>query len=397
MKKANIIGEIDKIYDELIHLRRKIHSYPELSFEEFHTSELIENYLNENGVATYRLLPTGVIAEIGNKRPKIIFRADIDALPIEEATGVEFSSKVPSVMHACGHDIHTTILLGTAKLLKRFESSLNVGIKLVFQPGEEKLPGGAKLLIERGLLNDNDLFAVFGLHTYPELEVGKIALSSGVIMSSADELFWDFKANGTHAGQPQLGNDAILTASHLTMALQNLRNKFVNPLRPALISITSINGGKAPNVFPDNVKMMGTLRTFNEDDRRVLLDKIDSFSRQISSLYGVKCKFEPKLGYPPLVNNAELVSQIKRIAEESLGEKCVVPFEPKMWAEDFAYFSQRLPSVFWFLGVKPRGYEGEFPGLHNPRYNPTEDAIKFGILLYLSLAFQIQIPTRMEQ
>lgn len=392
MKKENIIAEIEKIYDELIQLRRDIHSHPELSFEEFRTSDLIENYLNKNGIETYRLLPTGVVAEIGRNKPKVIFRADIDALPIEEATGLAFSSLVPSVMHACGHDIHTTILLGVANLLKKFEPDLPVGVKLVFQPGEEKLPGGAKLLIEKGLLNDPDLFAVFGLHTYPELEVGKIALSSGVIIASADELYWDFEANGSHAAQPQLGNDAILTASHLTMALQNLRNKFIDPLQPALISITSINGGKAPNVFPNQVKMMGTLRTFDEANRHNLLDRIAIFSHGISSLYGVKCRFEPKLGYPPLANNVDLVSQIERIARETLGYTSVVPFEPKMWAEDFAYYSQRIPSAFWFLGVKPKGYEGEIYGLHNPRYNPSEEAIKFGILLYISLAFQIKIP-----
>lgn len=392
MKKENIIAEIEKIYDELIYLRRNIHSHPELSFEEFRTSDLIENYLHKNGIETYRLLPTGVIAELGNKKPKIIFRADIDALPIEEATGLPFSSIVPSVMHACGHDIHTTILLGVAKLLKKFEAELPIGVKLVFQPGEEKLPGGAKLLIDKGLLDDPDLFAVFGLHTYPELEVGKIALSSGVIMASADELYWDFEASSSHAAQPHLGNDAILTASHLTMAIQNLRNKFVDPLRPALISITSINGGRAPNVFPDQIKMMGTLRTFDEADRHNLLERIATFSQNISLLYGVKCRFEPKLGYPPLENNAELVSQIERIACKALGNDNVVPFEPKMWAEDFAYYSQRVPSAFWFLGVKPQGLEEAIYGLHNPRYNPSEEAIKFGILLYISLAFQTEFP-----
>lgn len=393
MKKENIIAEIEKIYDELIHLRRDLHSHPELSFEEFRTSDLIENYLNKNGIETYRLLPTGVIAELGSKKPKIILRADIDALPIEETTELQFSSRVPSVMHACGHDIHTTILLGTAKLLKKFENDLPLAVKLVFQPGEEKLPGGAKLLIEKGLLDDPDLFAVFGLHTYPELEVGKISLSSGAIMASADELYWELKGSGSHAGQPHLGNDTILTASHLTMALQSLKNKFINPLQPAIIAITSINGGKATNVFPEQVKIMGTLRTFDEKDRQVLLEKIEIFSRQISSLYAVECKFEPMLGYPPLVNNSSLARQVEQIARSTLGAENVISFQPKMWAEDFAFYSQQVPSAFWFLGVQPKGHKGAFPGLHNPRYNPSEDAIKFGILLYISLAFQIEIPS----
>lgn len=392
MRKENIIAEIEKIYDELIHLRRDLHSHPELSFEEFRTSDLIENYLHQNGIETYRLLPTGVIAELGSKKPKIIFRADIDALPIEETTGLEFSSRMPSVMHACGHDIHTTILLGTAKLLKKFENDLPLAVKLVFQPGEEKLPGGAKLLIEKGLLDDPDLSAVFGLHTYPELEVGKIALSSGPIMASADELYWELKGSGAHAGQPHLGNDTILTASHLTMALQSLKNKFINPLQPAIIAITSINGGKVTNVFPEHVKIMGTLRTFDEKDRQVLLEKIEIFTRQISSLYGVECKFEPMLGYPPLVNDSSLVRQVEQIARSILGTENVISFQPKMWSEDFAFYSQQVPSAFWFLGVQPKGPKGAFPGLHNPCYNPSEDAIKFGILLYISLVFQIEIP-----
>lgn len=390
MDNKKIFNEIESILNELTQIRRWFHQNPEISFNEFQTTKFIEDYLNSFGIATYRLLTTGTIAEIGSRKPKLLFRADIDALPIEEKTGLEFASKQEGMMHACGHDIHTTILLGTARLLKKHEEELPVTVKLVFQPGEEKLPGGAKLLIDKGLLDDPDIVAAYGQHTFPELEVGKIAVSAGTIMASADELYWELIGKPSHAAQPHQGCDPILASSHLTLALQSLTNKFIDPLHHSLLSITSINGGTATNIFPEVVKMMGTLRTFDHNEREYLLEKIRIFSSQISSLYGVECKFEPKPGYPPLENNPIAVSRVEQVAFQLIGENNVVQFSKKMWAEDFAYYSQQIPSAFWFLGVRPKDFCGDFPGLHNSHYSPSEESIKFGIAIFLSLALNFK-------
>jgi amidohydrolase len=387
MNKVELFSEIDNIFDEIVQIRRKIHEYPELSFNEYKTTELIEKYLNSIGVKNFRLAETGVVALLGNSRSGkcIAFRADIDALPIEEKTDLPYSSKNRGVMHACGHDIHTAILLGAARVLRKFEDKLPIGIKLIFQPAEEKLPGGAKKLIELGVLKDPDVLAVFGEHTDPENETGIVSIASGTIMASADELYWTVKGKSSHAAQPHLGSDPIRASLYLCNTLYDLPNKIKDPLEPLLLAITSINGGFATNIYPDEVKIMGTLRTFNETTRNNVLKKIEKISQSVSNIFDVSVEFFPIIGYPPLINDVTLVEVVKQIGNEILGENNVLKFAPKMWAEDFAYYSQKVPSVFWFLGVKPKGYVGEVYGLHSSKYNPDESAIKYGIAMFVKI------------
>ncbi|MGB9851935.1 MAG: M20 metallopeptidase family protein [Candidatus Kapaibacteriota bacterium] len=393
MKTYDLFHEIDNIFNVVVEIRRTLHSNPELSFKEFRTAENIQNFLSNIGIKSTRIAETGIVATIGksNDEKCIAFRADIDALPIQEETNLPFASKSPGVMHACGHDMHTSVLLGSAIILKKFEDLLPIQIKLIFQPAEEKLPGGAKILIEHGVLRNPDVIAVFGEHTDPETEVGSIALAPGTIMASADELYWIVRGKSSHAAQPHLGSDPIRAAVALANSLFDLPNRIRDPLEPLHLAITSFNGGFATNIFPDEVKLMGTLRSFKESTRRVALQHIENISKAISAIYGVNVAFEPIIGYPPLRNDYQLCEFVENIGTEILGSGKVKKFAPKMWAEDFAYYSQLVPSVFWFLGVKPKDYTGEMFGLHSSKYNPDEEAMKYGIAMFVKIGFSYKI------
>lgn len=393
MNTEDLFAEIEKIFQQVVEIRRDLHRNPELSFHEFRTAELIQNFLSRWGIENFRIAETGVIATVGNSLSDkcIAFRADIDALPIQEETNLPFASQNSGIMHACGHDIHTSVLLGTAFILKKYEQLLPFRIKLIFQPAEEKLPGGAFQLIQLGVLKNPNVVAVFGEHTDPENEVGTISVSPGTIMASADELYWNLRGKSSHAAQPHLGADPIRASIALASTLYDLPNRIRDPLEPLHLAITSINGGFATNIFPDEVKIMGTLRSFNDETRRRTLKKIEDISRLVSDLFGVDVSFEPKLGYPPLHNDDTLVKFVEKVGMDICGEENVKQFVPKMWAEDFAYYSQNVPSVFWFLGVKPKGYDGEIFGLHSSKYNPDETAIKYGIAMFVKIAFTFEI------
>ena len=376
------------IKDELISHRRKIHINPELSFEEYETSAYIRQVLDKLGIENESLAGTGVVAHLGQGTKCVALRADIDALPIYEETELSFSSKRPGVMHACGHDLHTAILLGTAKLLKEMEQELKGVVKLLFQPGEEKLPGGATMLISDGCLMSPKPQAVFGQHIDPILPAGKIALSPGFIMASADELYWSIKGKGGHAAQPHLSNDAIITASQIVLSMQTLVTKYRDPLLPAVLSITSIQGGSATNIFPEEVRLMGTLRAFNNELREALHQRILEVSNSISELYGCTCEIIIVKGYPALKNNDDTTSFIKSIGKKLIGEKNIHFWEPKMWAEDFAYYAQEVPSTFWFLGTNAALGNINAHGLHNPKLNPDENAMTFGVAMMLAAAVE---------
>lgn len=380
-KFKNLLNsEIESILEEIITLRRTIHQNPELSFEEIKTAELIRQFLKKKSIKYDILAETGTIGYIGSGSPCVALRADIDALPIKEETGLDYSSKSEGIMHACGHDMHTSILLGAASILKKFEDSITGTVKLIFQPAEEKLPGGAIKLINDGVLENPKPDFVFGQHVDPEKEAGIISISEGTILASADELYITLLGKQTHAAQPHLGNDLILASSSLIMNLQSIISRNRNPLLPGVLSITAINGGSATNILPDKVEIKGTLRSFDTNWRNQALRLIEKNLKSISEIFNIEYKFNPLLGYPPLKNNREAVEHIRRIASEYLGSKNVKLFEPKMWAEDFAYYAQLIPSAFWFLGVKPKGNTNIVP-LHNSRFNPDENAIKTGIAI----------------
>ncbi|MFH1049796.1 MAG: M20 family metallopeptidase [bacterium] len=373
----NTLESIKAINDEIILHRRHLHANPELSFKEYETSEYIRSVLNDLGIENETIGQTGVVGLIGMGEKCIALRADIDALPIQEETGLPFCSKNVGVMHACGHDMHTAMLLGAAKILKENEDKLNGIVKLIFQPGEEKVPGGASVLIKEGILENPKPEAVFGQHIYPDASVGTISVVPGFIMAAPDEIYWTIRGKGGHAAQPHLNSDVMISASQLVIYLQSLITKFKNPVSPGLLSVTAIHGGSAPNIFPDEVKLMGTLRSFDSNWRKQMHNMIVEKSSEICKLYGTECEVKIECGYPAVFNNEKTTAFIQSTAKDIFGEKAVLEFEPKMWGEDFGFYAKEIPSTFWFLGVRP-GNEKVMPGLHNSKMSPDEEAMVYG-------------------
>lgn len=373
------------ILSSIIAHRRHIHSKPELSFQEYETSAYIKEVLGKLSIPHISCAETGVIGIIGNGDKCCGLRADMDALPIKEETGLEFTSERDGVMHACGHDFHTAMLLGAAEVLKSFENRLNGCVKLLFQPGEEKLPGGAKIMIEQGALKDPAPEIIFGQHVSPSEETGAIAISPGPVMASADELYWTILGKGTHAAQPHLGDDPIITAAHLIIYLQSMISKFRDPLNPGVLTIASIQSGFATNIIPGEAELKGTLRAFDNNWREKTLIDIEYQSKNICKLYNTDCEFTGLRGYPPVINDETAVKIAKSAANGIIGGAFIQKFEPLMWAEDFGYFASAVPSAFWKLGVKPKKLLN-MPSIHNPAFAPDEDALYYGAAMLAGAA-----------
>ncbi|MES2766795.1 MAG: M20 family metallopeptidase [Bacteroidota bacterium] len=374
--------EIEQV---MIKHRRTLHENPELSFEEHETSLYIRNALKDLNIDFKVMGETGVVATVGKGSRCVALRADIDALPMSEETDLPFASTKQGVMHACGHDAHTAMLLGAAQILKENETSLNGTVKLIFQPGEEKVPGGASILIKEGVLNDPAPEVIFGQHVNPDAPAGIASFVAGNMMASADELYWTICGRGAHAAQPQKGSDPIVAASALIMHLQTLISRQRDPLSPGVLSVTAIHGGTVTNIIPEEVILKGTLRSYDNDWREETLEKIQEHSEMIARLHGCGCDFKPLRGYPPLINDTAATHFAKSSAIELLGENSVTDFEPKMWGEDFAFYAQQIPACFWMLGVRPLDKD-EMPGLHNPKFTPDESAFAVGCALMASAA-----------
>ena len=368
-------AEIEK---QTIAFRRYFHQYPEVSTQEFQTQAYIQEVLTKHSIA-FKSLGTGTVATIGQGERCVALRADMDALWVNETTGLPYASQNPGVMHACGHDFHMAMLLGAALVLKSRESELNGTVKLIFQPSEEKRPGGARLLLPLVLESPRPQ-AIFGQHIFPGLPVGTIGIRSGAFFASSDNIHFTIEGKGTHAAMPQMGSDPILAAAALIQYYQTLITKFRNPLVPAVLSITSIHGGTANNVIPDQVEVKGTVRTHDNALRHRIFELIEEKSPAICDLYG--CQFVPDMpwnGLPPLVNDAQLVEQVKRVGVQLSEVKQVITMEePLTLGEDFAIYLQELPGAFWVLGVRPPE-ENDMPPLHNPNLAPDERALAVGM------------------
>ncbi len=389
----SIKSKINEIKSEIINFQHFLHQYPELSFKEYKTTEFIKEILNKNEIEYYSLMDTGVICNIGSGENCVALRADIDALPIQEETQLPFASLNSGIMHACGHDFHTSMLLGSAIVLKTFEKDIPGIIKLIYQPAEEKLPGGAKILIEKGVLENPKPSAIFAQHIYPELQTGQIAVSNGTILSSADELYWKISGKGTHAAQPHLGSNVILAQAQLITTAMNLINKYKDPLTNTLLSITSVHGGTATNIIPEEIKLMGTLRSFDDNWRYECHQLLIKKSSEICGLYDCSSELEIIRGYPPLINDTKATDIFSKSAESIIGKENMQNFKPKMWAEDFAYYSQHIPACFWFLGVKsPKSTLTH--SLHNPKLCPDENALIIGSQLLAASAIEYLFSTK---
>jgi amidohydrolase len=373
---------------EFIEVRHHLHANPELSYQEFKTSAFVADKLSAFGIPYEIKAGTGVIGLIKGKNPSkkiVALRADMDALPITEENDVPYKSVNPGVMHACGHDVHTTCLLGAAKILQETKDNWEGSVKLIFQPGEEKNPGGASLLIKEGVLKNPAPEKIYALHVNPFIEAGEFSFRGGMIMASADEIYITIKSKGGHAAAPQLTDDTILIASHIVIALQHIVSRNNNPFNPSVLTITSFQGGNTTNVIPSEVKLMGTFRAMNEEWRFRAHEIIKKRVKEIATSMGVTADVEIDVGYPFVYNDEQLSESARKRAELYAGEKNVSETELRMGAEDFAYYSHVIPACFFRLGVGNVN-KGIVSGVHTPTFNIDERAIEKGMGMMAWLA-----------
>ncbi len=379
------------ISKRLITIRRHIHSNPELSFQEFETVAFVKEQLLEMGILEIKpLANTGLVAIIEGKNPSkkvIALRADMDALPIVEANDVPYKSKNIGVMHACGHDVHTTCLLGAAYILNQNKDLFEGTIKLIFQPGEEKLPGGASVMIAEGVLQNPAVNAVLGQHVMPLIPVGKVGFRSGLYMASTDEIYVKVIGKGGHGAMPHLCIDPVAISAQLITALQQLVSRQANPIIPSVLSFGKVIANGATNVIPNEVYMEGTFRTLDENWRARAHDLMLQTAHGIVESYGAKVEFEIRKGYPFLKNDPEVTARTKAAATQYLGAENIVDLDIWMAAEDFAYYSQVAPACFYRLGTRNEE-RGIVSGVHTPTFDIDENALEIGSGLMAFLAYQ---------
>lgn len=373
---------------QLISFRRHLHQHPELSFQEYKTCQFVKEKLESWGIETQIMATTGVIGLIKGKNPTartLALRADMDALPIQETNRVDYKSQNDGVMHACGHDVHTTCLLGAAQILQELREEWEGTIKLIFQPGEEQLPGGASILIQEGVLQNPNPSSILGQHVEPLLEVGKVGIKSGLFMASCDEIYVTVKGKGGHGARPHKCVDTILMAAQLIVQLQQLVSRNADPLMPTVLTFGKIySEGGATNIIPDEVKILGTLRTFDEAWRAEAHERLVHSARLICESMGGTCDFNIIKGYPFLENNEVLTQATRQQMEAYLGAENVVDLPARMGGEDFAFYSQQIPACFYRLGVQnPNG-----TGLHTPNFDVDERSLELGAGLMAWLAMQ---------
>lgn len=388
------IQELARRYSaEFIAVRQHLHANPELSYQEFETSKFVQEKLHSFGIAFEVKATTGVLGTIRGKNPDsrvIALRADMDALPIMEENEVAYKSKNPGVMHACGHDVHTTILLGAARILQELKQEWEGTIKLLFQPGEERNPGGASYMIREGVLENPKPQGIFGLHVHPGLDLGKLSFRKGRVMASADELYITVKGKGGHAAAPHVTVDTILVASQLIQSLQQIISRNNNPLSPSVLSICSIQGGHTTNVIPSEVKLMGTFRAMDEAWRTRAHELIRNQVKGIAEATGAEIDLHIDIGYPTVDNDPVLTEKGWKLAEAYMGKEQVEETEIRMGAEDFGFYTQVIPGCFYRLGVRNEAKD-IIHNVHTPRFDIDERAIETGIgmMAWLGAATQV--------
>lgn len=383
-----IASSAEKNLDELIDIRRHLHANPELSFQEEKTSAYISQRLTEFGIEHRRGIGGhGVVADItGSDSGKVVaVRGDMDALPIKELNEVSYASKNPGVMHACGHDVHTTCILGVAKILNERRKSLNGTVRLIFQPAEERIPGGAHLMIKDGVLKNPDVQLIFGQHVLPDMEVGHVGFRPGKYMASADELYVTVKGKGGHAALPHKNIDPILIAAHVVTGIQQLISRRAKAGMPTVVSVGKIMGMGATNVIPDEVYLEGTIRTMDEEWRSELHGMIQDLIVGICRAMGGDADVEVRKGFPALINDEKLTLWAKEKAVELMGAEHVHDLDIRMAGEDFAYFAQVVPACFYRLGTSNKE-KGIGAPLHTGRFDIDEDALRIGTGLMATLA-----------
>lgn len=363
-------------------IRHHIHAHPELSFQEFETAKYISAKLTEYDVKHQTgIAGTGIVALIEGKNPDkkcIALRADMDALPIHEANDTDYRSQNDGVMHACGHDVHSACLLGVARILNELKERLEGTVKLIFQPGEEKHPGGASLMIKAGALENPKPSEIFALHVYPHLPSGTAGFRAGQYMASADEIYITIEGRGGHAALPHQTVDPIAIAAQVITSLQQVVSRKANPLIPSVLTFGKISGGFATNVIPDKVELLGTLRTMDETWRYEAHKWIKDITEQICDANGAKAIVDIPKGYPSLYNDPALTANAEAWAKEFIGEANVHTLNKRMAAEDFSFYTLDMPGCFFRIGTNKNNETFTAP-VHNAHFDIDEEALKTGI------------------
>jgi amidohydrolase len=380
-----------QFHQETVSLRQHLHAHPELSFQEFETVQYVERQLRAIGISQIQSMAgTGLVAIVEGRNPhkrQIALRADMDALPIIEQNEVPYKSKNEGVMHACGHDVHTASLLGAAKILHSLREHWEGSVKLIFQPGEEKIPGGASLMIKEGVLSNPRPDAIIGQHVMPLIEAGKVGFRSGMYMASTDELYFTVRGKGGHGAMPEHNIDPVLITSHIIVALQQIVSRNASPKTPSVLSFGKVIAKGATNIIPNEVKVEGTFRTMDEAWRASAHAKMIKMAQGIADSMGASCEFEVRKGYPYLENDPLVTQNAKDAAIELLGAENVVDLDIWMAAEDFSYYSHEVPACFYRLGVRNEAM-GITSSVHTPTFNIDESALTIGTSLMAWIAIR---------
>ncbi|GAB6169448.1 M20 family metallopeptidase [Clostridium carnis] len=388
----NFKEEAISILEELVTLRRELHKHPEIGMEEFETSKLIKSFLDNEKIPYKEFAKTGVCGIIkgikgNNSNKTIALRADIDGLPMDDKKTCSYSSKIKGRMHACGHDAHTTILLGTAKLLNKNKHLFDGNIKLIFEPAEETV-GGARFMIEEGVLEDPKVDCICGLHVEETLECGTIMIKDGVVNAASNPFNITINGSGGHGAYPHTTIDPIVIASHVVLAIQSIISREIDPSNPALITVGSIHGGTAQNIIPDEVKISGIIRTMSKEDRVFAKKRLEEVVIDICKSFRGSCEIDIEESYPNLYNDDSMTKLFKEVAIEVLGQENVLPQRnAKMGVESFAYFANERPSVFYFLGSGNKGKNIIYPA-HSSLFDIDENCLPLGVAMQCEMALQ---------
>jgi amidohydrolase len=389
MLKDKIKDLAAAIFNDVVGYRQHLHANPELSYHEFQTSAFVKEKLTAWGIEFTSCANTGVVALLKGDLPSekvIALRGDMDALPITEISDKPYASKNAGVMHACGHDVHTSSLLGTAHILSQLKAEFGGTIKFIFQPAEELLPGGASIMIKEGVLENPKPDYIVGQHVMPLIDAGKVGFRSGIYMASTDELYVTVTGKGGHGAQPHQNIDPVVIASHIIIALQQIVSRNADPRIPSVLSFGKVTANGATNIIPNEVKIEGTFRTLDEDWRAEAHKRMKKMAEGIAESMGGSCDFDIHKGYPFLINEEKLTANAKSFAEDFLGRENVVDLDIWMAAEDFSFYSQVTDACFYRLGTGNAAKDTQY-SVHTPKFDIDEDALKIstGLMAYIAL------------
>jgi len=381
--------EIWGMKDWLVEIRREIHMQPELEFEEFETSKLVSKWLERFGLQVKReWAKTGVVGLLRGREPgkTVAIRADMDALPLEEANQVPYASKVKGKMHACGHDAHVAILLGVARFFMSMKDRVRGNIKWIFQPAEEG-GGGGRIMVDEGVLENPDVDAIFGTHVFPFLPIGKVGVYEREGLAATDRFTIKMIGKGGHAASPQVTKDPILAAGHLVTQIHSIVSRNINPLENAVVTVGKVSGGTTFNIIPDEVELLGTVRSLNPQVREELKSRIEQVTRGVAVSFGMNYRLDFEDGYPVLINDSEMTRLVISACSKGIGEENVEVLKPSMGGEDFAYYLQKVPGSFFRLGCRNEE-KGIIHPYHSSLFDIDEEVLPFGVEMFVRIIDQ---------